>query len=189
MKIANLHELQNIFAKVNLGEIPGEDPVFILINSTSLLFGDELMKQLALISKEQQLLAIALIVEHTDAPRIDSLIIVCRKAEINSFFCNKLMAYVNDTTSNIISYLRNEWTSNNAKYPIVFTWTTRLDGNYTLIANRAVAPAYQGNGLMKSLSLALIQRLNDTYGFDHELKSFTVHPATYLFLILMIKSS
>lgn len=182
MQIKTVKTLKSIFDADMLLNIFDQEPVYILVNNNELHWTVDLTQQLNTIVDKNKLLAISLIITHSRSPRVDSITLICLKKNLTPTFYKKINEYVNECTqSNMIGFLKEQWLKNNSKYPLTFMWTTRLDCGYTLIADRAVAPAYQRKGLMKTVSLELIKHLERVYGSEHELKSIAIHPATYLF--------
>lgn len=125
--------------------------------------------------------AIALFASHSSDTRMDCIFLVVKPEDIDSDFMNQINAYVSAKNCKILSFLDSRWKMDTNAFPLVFLWTTRTMEHFTLIADRAVSPAYRSKGIMKEVSLNLVEHLSAEYGKYHQLQSFPIHPATYLF--------
>lgn len=182
MQIKTVDTVKNIFDEATMQKIFNQLPRYLLVNNSQSDWFQNMSSQLEEVKDDNELLAIALIVTHTTSPRIDSICLICPKKDISPAFLAQIDHYINRYNHcSIIRFLGEQWTKDNAKFPLTFMWTTRLDGGYTLISDRAVAPAYQRQGLMKTISLNLIGHLEQIYGYEHELQAIPIHPATYRF--------
>lgn len=183
MRIKDILTLQKIlgpFAKQIKDEI-----CYIFLNTTDCTWLTDLEHELSKINQIHPLLAVSLVVQHVATPaRLDFLLFICNSSDVTKEFLMEFEKHVHPEEKNcvkILNFLHAKWETSSASYPLTFYWTTRTDGDFTLIADQAIAPAYQNKGLMKNISLNIIEILMQLYGRNHGLKSFTIHPATYLF--------
>lgn len=180
MLIRNLQDFKNIIDE-NSNNIKSDN--YILLHSNRMTWRNELLSALEGVIENKHI-HIGLLVK-IDNQRLDTLILTCRRDEINDEFLNQISNYVNDIGGEcILNFLERKWLEDDTKYAMNLMFTTSLNSqydDYTLISYTAVAPTYRKNGLMKRISLNLIERLKEEFGPEHSIKSFAIHPATYLF--------
>lgn len=124
---------------------------------------------------------IAIQVEH-DNFRIDTIIFSSGN-KIDADVLKKIDDYIRDvpTDVSILKVLEQHWKNDNKKYPFLMMFTTHPNSNSTIICYRAVAPFFREKGMMKKASLNFIGTLQKHFGTDHQIRSFAIHAATYLF--------
>jgi hypothetical protein len=182
MKIETVLLLKSLFSDF-LDKVPACD--VLLLNTTTSVWREEL---LALRDQPHSnpLVLICMLVNHPEEPaRIDALFMACKPEEINDEYLQEISSYINDEKhgTTILDFLDKKWKIDPSNHVLTIWLTTRADAdaNYTVIADRAIAPAYQKHHLMKLVSLKLVEQLEEIYGSEHRLISFPIHPATYLF--------
>lgn len=181
MLLDTILTLQNISASF-VSHLGDNRVDYLLVRTNDIHWMRDTINQLELIENKDQTIILGLSVHHiTDNARIDNIYIACGYNELNSDLFCEIAKYIKPKEeATILDFLSQQWQKNSTTYAITFFWTTRTDANFTLIADVAVSPAYQGKGLMKTLSLDLIERLEIIYDKNHELMSTPIHPATYL---------
>lgn len=182
--INKIETIQSIFSPLIEAKVTDEIPQYLLMNLESHNWWDNFQDALNLINKPEQLLAITLLIKNNETiNQIDSLFIVVKKNDITLDFISEISKYISPTIYDVVSildFLKYNWSKRPESYPINFWLTTHLEKNKTVLSDLAVAPRYQGFGLMKSFLLKISDVLEKLYGEDHCITASTMHPATHL---------
>lgn len=179
MIIRNTNELKVILNDKKTS-LPSQNCDYIVLHTSAEQWHE--MFILKLKHSSNPFLHVALQVSHGNY-RLDSIIFTCHRDEINGWFLNAINMYVNDIKRDepLLQMLEKNRNGNDSAYPMLFMLTTRLDADYSVLSYMAIAPAYRQNGIMKGISLNIMECLMKEFTPEHKVKSFAIHPASYLF--------
>lgn len=187
MKIQNQLELKRFFAKINLEKMVGSTPVYLLLQSNSIDWEQNLKTMLNVVKgNPERVCVIGLVVNsNLQSSKINTILLIVRVKELNDEFINHLRTYLagGELTDgvDVLTFLKKKWQNDASSYALTFFWSTFLVSNTTHIFYRAISEAYQGKGMLKNVSLEMIKKLQEIYGSHHIISSNVIHPATFLF--------
>lgn len=93
--------------------------------------------------------------------RQDLFIIIASKAELLARGFQDVMLQLlglDESEADILSFLKKRWAEDEGCYSLFFFWT--IQPTFIHISDRAVAPAFRKQGVMKGLSLDLLSALD-----------------------------